>query len=295
MRVTIALSLIAVLGGAPLQPVAAHAQEPPAAWEDLKPDLPRRAVKRRTHRLPLSDQADRGGWELYKPLTDEFKGGKLGPARWNNPNPTWKGRQPGWFSPRNVEVKGGQMHLTMRKEEPADMPKAEGYHTWTSAAVQSKERVLYGYFEVRARAMKSHGSSAFWFYASEPERWTEIDVFEIGGGAPSFARKLFMTCHVMHSPEVKQHLSVGGVWNAPFDLADQYHVYGLEWDEASIRFYFDGLLVRQGPNVHWHQPLTMNFDSETMPDWFGLPLDKDLPSTFSVDYVRTWKKKAAQP
>ena len=31
------------------------------------------------------------------------------------------------------------------------------------------------------------------------------------------------------------------------------------------------------------------FDSETMPTWLGMPDDKDLPSTFSVEYVRTWK------
>ena len=58
-----------------------------------------------------------------------------------------------------------------------------------------------------------------------------------------------------------------------------------------INFYFDGVLVRTGPNTHWHQPLNMNFDSETMPDWFGLPKDEVLPSTFSVDYIRAWKKK----
>jgi hypothetical protein len=42
-------------------------------------------------------------------------------------------------------------------------------------------------------------------------------------------------------------------------------------------------------NTHWHQPLTLNFDSETMPNWFGLPKDSDLPSTYSIEYVRAWK------
>jgi hypothetical protein len=27
-----------------------------------------------------------------------------------------------------------------------------------------------------------------------------------------------------------------------------------------------------------------------MPDWFGMPDDKDLPSTFSIEYVRAWKQ-----
>jgi hypothetical protein len=44
-------------------------------------------------------------------------------------------------------------------------------------------------------------------------------------------------------------------------------------------------------NTHWHQPLTLNFDSETMPNWFGMPRDQDLPSTFRIRYVRAWKQR----
>ncbi len=78
---------------------------------------------------------------------------------------------------------------------------------------------------------------------------------------------------------------------APSNLADNYHVYGLEWDKERIKWYFDGVLVRWVDNTHWHQPLTLNFDSETMPKWFGLPKDSDLPSTYSIEYVRAWKKE----
>jgi beta-glucanase (GH16 family) len=118
----------------------------------------------------------------------------------------------------------------MRRQEVPEMPKDKGYHTYTSAAVQSKGRVKYGYFEVKARAMKSHGSSSFWFYDSTPEEWTEIDVFEIGGKSPGFERKYNMNAHVLHTPTEKEHWSCGGVWIAPSNLADDYHVYGLEWD-----------------------------------------------------------------
>jgi hypothetical protein len=51
--------------------------------------------------------------------------------------------------------------------------------------------------------------------------------------------------------------------------------------------------VRTEENTHWHQPLTMNFDSETMPDWFGLPDDNELPSTYIIEYVRSWKYNSA--
>ena len=63
--------------------------------------------------------------------------------------------------------------------------KSKGYHTFTTAAVQSKTKVLYGYFETRARAMNSFASSAFWFYATARDHHTEIDVFEICGGPVS--------------------------------------------------------------------------------------------------------------
>jgi beta-glucanase (GH16 family) len=141
--------------------------------------------------------------------------------------------------------------------------------------------------------MNSAGSSAFWFQRETTPGWcTEIDVFEIGGNGRGFEKKYFMTLHVFQTPQEKKHWSVGGIWEAPWRLADDFHVYGLEWDEKELKFHVDGVLVRSVENTHWHQPLRMIFDSETMPDWFGMPDDKDLPSTFSVEYVRAWQKKS---
>src|SRR5437588_12069709 len=138
--------------------------------------------------------------------------------------------------------------------------------------------------------MESAGSSAFWFYKNEKDWWTEIDVFELAGPAPGVERKDNITVHVFHTPTDSKHQQIGDAWIAPVDLADDFHVYGLEWDEKELKFYLDGAMVRRGPNTHWHQPLTLNFDSETMPDWFGLPKDADLPSTYDIDYVRAWKR-----
>ena len=46
-----------------------------------------------------------------------------------------------------------------------------------------------------------------------------------------------------------------GVWEAPWRLADDYHVYGLDWGKDELKFYVDGVLVRSVENTHWHQPL----------------------------------------
>ena len=237
-----------------------------------------------------------GRWELIEELTDEFDGAKLDDAKldgtkWHPCNPGWKGRKPGFFASENVKVRGGKLHLTARMEDRKGLP--EGYHTYTTAAVKSKAMVLYGYFEIKCRPMDSRASSAFWFYRSTPDIWTEIDVFEIGGGAPGHEHTVHMNAHVFHTPTEKRHWSRGGKWKAPFRLADGYHVYALEWDRKELKYYVDGKVVRTMKNTHWHQPLHMNFDSETMPKWFGLPKAESLPSTFSIEYVRSWRKVGA--
>lgn len=269
---------------------ASAADEKPAdSWiraGDLGPK-----PKRITNAFPLSDQANQGDWQTYELMSDEFEGTELDPNKWYPVNPKWLGRQPAFFYSGNVNLSNGKLHLVMRKLEVPEMPKDKGYHTYTSAAVQSKTKVKYGYFEVKCRPMKSHGSSSFWFYDSTPKLWTEIDVFEIGGAAPGFERKYNMNVHVFRTPTENKHWSKHGVWMAPSNLADDYHVYGLEWDNERITWYFDGVPVRWIKNTHWHQALTLNFDSETMPEWFGLPKDEDLPSTYSIEYIRAWKKR----
>lgn len=227
-------------------------------------------------------------WDPIPKLTDEFEGDTLDATKWHDHNPTWKGRKPGYFSRENVTVRDGKLHLTARAEDLPDLP--EGYHTFTTAAVKSKSPIKYGYFEIKARAMKSKASSAFWFYNQSEDQWTEIDVFELCSVDPKWKRRYHMNVHVFYTPEEKEHWSKPEVWEAPFDFADDYHVYALEWDAKVIRWYVDGRMLRELENTHWHQPLYMNFDSETFPNWFGLPDPNNLPSTFSIEYVRSWKK-----
>ena len=238
---------------------------------------------------PLPCPLEFGKWELIAEFSDEFDGATLDATKWVPNNPTWKGRQPGFFSKDNVEVKDGMIHLSAKAENLPNIP--AGYHTFTTAAVQSKNRIRYGYFEIRCRPMDSAASSAFWFYASDDKLWTEIDVFEIGGKAPDMESNYFTNVHVFKTPETgDKHWDDSKIWTAPYRLADEYHTYGFLWSKDELIWYVDGKEIRKRKNSDWHQTLTMNFDSETMPDWFGLPDTKDLPSVFSIDYVRSWKR-----
>ncbi len=260
---------------------------PPKSW--TLTGAPGVVPQRATDKLPLSDQRNRGRWIKFTPLSDEFAGAALDTNKWVVNLEWWRGRQPAWFNPTNVTVSGGCLNLTMRREPAPAALTSQGYHDYSSAALHSRVRAGYGYYEVKARPMSSAGSSSFWFQQDDNPAWaTEIDVFEIGGKAKGFARTLNMNVHVFHTPMETRHWDAHGEWLAPAPLAADFHVYGLEWDRDAIQYYFDGVLVRTVANTMWHQPLFLIFDSETMPDWFGMPADADLPSTFSIEYVRAW-------
>jgi beta-glucanase (GH16 family) len=87
----------------------------------------------------------------------------------------------------------------------------------------------------------------------------------------------------------QRHWQVGSFWRAPWRFAEQFHVYGFEWGRDQLRWYVDGQLARTVQNTHWHQPSTSLSTTKRCPDWFGMPEDVDLPSKFSIEYVRGWK------
>lgn len=248
--------------------------------------------------LPLSDQQNKAGWVRFEPMWDEFDQPTLDTNKWTVGMYWWQGRQPAWFNPRNVVVRKGQLQLTMRREEvPAEM-KGRGYHDYTSAALHTKARSSYGYYEVKARPMNSGGSSSFWFQQEDPKvfpGWaTEVDVFELCGKSAVHDRRFYMTLHVSATPEERRHWQVGSYWESPWPFAEEFHVFGFDWDREELRWYIDGVLVHTVQNTHWQHPLFLIFDSETMPEWFGMPDDVDLPSTFSIEYVRAWKRSGTQ-
>ena len=251
--------------------------------------------KRFTEDLPLSDQQNRGGWRKYEPMSDEFTHDWLDTNKWVLGITGWQGRQPAWFNPSNVTVSAGQLRLTMRKEAVPQNLEKQGYHDYTSAALHTRVRSSYGYYEVKARPMNSGGSSSFWFTSEDaklnPGWGTEVDVFELCGLNPQHDRRYYMTLHVTQTPQEKRHWQVGSYWEAPTRFAEVFHVFGFDWNPKELRWYVDGVLVHTVQNTHWHQPLFMIFDSETMPEWFGMPHDKDLPSMFCVEYVRAWRGK----
>ena len=154
---TLTLVVVLLLGA------VAHAEEkhPTKIWNRTGPlgETPKHV----TDSYPLSDQENKGGWVKFEPMTDEFEGKELDRSKWTVGMYWWKGRQPALFSEKNVTVSDGKLHLTMRKEKLPSEAEKQGYKDYTSAALHTKARTAYGYFEVKAKPMNSAGSSSFWF------------------------------------------------------------------------------------------------------------------------------------
>ena len=232
------------------------------------------------------------GWVYNEKYSDEFDSTELDTTRWHPNNPSWLGREPALFLPKNVRVENGMLILSSHREEPINPP-SDKYHTYTSSAVQSVDTLHYGFYEIRAKAQNSSISSAFWLYVNDSLRQEEIDIFEICGRHDTdtaYEDTYFATAHYLEFKE-EIHIKSSEPYRAGFKLAEEFFVAGLDWNEDEIIWYFNGEEIHRTENVHWDDPETVNFDCETFPTWWGMPSDTDNGGEYQIEYFRYWTKK----
>eukprot|EP00168_Porphyra_purpurea_P008885 TRINITY_DN214_c0_g1_i4.p2 TRINITY_DN214_c0_g1~~TRINITY_DN214_c0_g1_i4.p2 ORF type:complete len:437 (-),score=108.13 TRINITY_DN214_c0_g1_i4:148-1302(-) len=258
--------------------------------------------------LPLLRDGSGGDyvWTPIDSITDEWLA--FDAAKWRDTNPRWFGRAPSAFKAENVRVKNGRLLLRSRRDtkyeypsNPPGMPaEPRLYGNWTTSFVESRTLAAYGFFQTKARPGNSPISSSFWASWNTPTDWTEIDIFELGGGAlggpgPGFPFIMFMNMHVFRrtgtsfTPATVFSQPGNYVYTEP--LANRFHTYAVDWDEAAIVWYFNGRPVRSAQNVYHQQPLAFKFDSETMPNWFGLPDETFKSVNFRINYIRAWSRE----
>lgn len=247
----------------------------------------------RTHgSIPTCPPGKEEGWEVIPEVSDEFDGSQLDTSKWEPFNKNWKGRAPGWFSKDNVKVEDGCMQLTCKFEEPPRGYPVQ-FHTFSTAFVRSKAQVKYGYFEALVQPSDSITSSAWWFVRNDRETWNEIDVFEVSQ-ARGHECKFHTNAHVfrVNGEKLAKTLSHPSCVELDDKCCAKVFRVGMEWDENFIQWLVDGRVVRRQKNEHWHSEMWVQFDCETMGNWFGLPDKEDgkLPATFRVFYVRAWRK-----
>jgi len=219
-----------------------------------------------------------GEWALV--FQDEFAGpNKALDANWEFQNgPSGHILCSRWRE--NADVEDGVLRLHARKEK-------RGGQEWTAASLWTKRKFKYGYFECRYRYARAAGTNnSFWMMTrgipkDKPGRF-EIDINE--GHYPD---EINMNIHNWSGKHWTKstHLKVDGA-----GLAEEFHTYGLAWDEDELVWYYDGKLIRREKNTfcHGEAPVWLSL---AVIKWAGPVTDAIDGTSMDVDYVRVYQKR----
>ena len=235
-------------------------------------------------------------WVPIPQLTDEFDDAHLNQQKWFDRNPTWSGRQPVYFHKDCVELNGGLLYLKAFNAEESGKRNLPGGYTHISGFVSSRQLVRFGYFEIRAKLMNSSLVSCFWLSKHAAEEWSEIDCVEMPAGIKKHNQLFRPNLHYFYGPlyqgSHKKHWVSPSQVKLDFDPTKDFHTYGVEWDSQFLRWYVDGKMVRESPNQYHFQPLNVHINVEANNYFGATPNDNQLPSTYQVDWIRSYRKKS---
>ncbi|MGK5110441.1 glycoside hydrolase family 16 protein [Geodermatophilus sp. CPCC 205506] len=276
--------------------------------------------------LDLASSANpQGFWranDIWQPIDEGYAGfDGTHPATWFlNPAQELGG------APRSpFTVADGVLSITARRtpaEWTDDMAQANrttpGHApAWSGGILVSNTsrpdgRFSHGYYEVRARfgTPGSGGWPALWFFAADGQNpgreQAEIDLLEIFGHASG--RPWFITLHEAAKadgqivPAAGASTPTGQVNVAELSTdTSGWHTYGMDWQEDSIRFYQDDVLMAEvtGADAAFFRDAQMSLRLNYAMDgsWFPPAQRSDATTpdalTMDVDYVRRWDGRPA--
>lgn len=120
---------------------------------------------------------------------------------------------------------------------------------WTSARIWTKKTFQYGYFESRIQFAQAHGGwGAFWLLPKYNANWPvcgEIDIVEFAANDRGWTQS---------NPISSKHNQNGAGQKLVGQIIDDaqytFHTYAVDWTPTSLKFYFDGQLVKDPDHPH---------------------------------------------
>ena len=223
------------------------------------------------------------GYQLV--WADEFNHGSLDTNQWD-----YRTDSKMWSTqlPRNVAVRDGHLILAVKKEDAA------GKH-YTGAGVISKAAFKYGYYESRFKVPPGAGwHTSFWMMKHNGQGGTgptasaqELDVCE---NDSVNLRRYGVNVHKWNPPP---HVAMGGTSVATPDLSAGFHVFGCEFTPETVKYYFDGRLVRTVAVtnfVHSEQHIWLTTIASNLGGTKAVD-DSRLPAAAEYDYVRFYQRQ----
>jgi len=201
--------------------------------------------------------------------------------------------------PVNLHEENGNLVIAARKE---DYSGKDGAHSYTSGRIESQGRFELKYGRVEARIKVPEGQGiwpAFWMLGNDFNSigWPacgEIDIMENVGFEPNKVHGS------LHGPGYSGSNPLTGIFTLPDNqrFSDSFHVFAVEWDAKSIRFYVDNHLYENQTvdslpaNKRWafDHPFFIVLNLAVGGYWPGNPdATTPFPAIMQVDYVRVYR------
>eukprot|EP00026_Physarum_polycephalum_P002652 Phypoly_transcript_02660.p1 GENE.Phypoly_transcript_02660~~Phypoly_transcript_02660.p1 ORF type:complete len:843 (+),score=92.89 Phypoly_transcript_02660:142-2670(+) len=232
-------------------------------------------------------------WRLV--FSDEFEGNGVDLSKWNirDHAGNYGEQEQQYYSPQQVTVSKGNLVITA-----ANIPTNGFQYVSGWLDTQSKFYTTYGRYEFRAK-MPGGGNGmwpALWILSQELcwPQGAECDIIEYRGTHPNDANGYYHygTCCGCGTS------SSGGTRTIVNSLADDFHIYALEWFPENMTWYMDGHqfnffdrsklafnLKEFDPTPHY---VIMNF--AVGGGFAGVPDNTSIfPNSLYVDYVRVYQ------
>lgn len=188
----------------------------------------------------------------------------------------------------NACVKNGHLLIIAQKEHYKGAK-----YTSAKISTYNKFHFQYGKIEARIKFQSRKGIwPAFWMLGQNyntigSPKCGEIDIMEHINNE----KKIHTAMHWDKNGLVSFENSI------KYDIK-QYHTYGIEWDENSIKWFVDGKSYFEGKisksrnnSDEFHQPFYIILNIAVGGNWPGKPyFFSSFPDTMLVDYVRVFKK-----
>src|SRR5712691_11668597 len=204
---------------------------------------------------------------------------------------------------QNAQIKGGNLVITAQQEAYTGADGVTRNYTSARLKTQGLFSQAYGRFEARIKIPAGQGMwPAFWMLGNNISSvgWPkcgEIDIMENIGKEPG-------TVHgSLHGPSsVSRTSDATAAFSLPAgqNFADDFHLYAVEWEPGTIRFYVDSNLYATFTQSQWPTGGTWAFDHPFFillnvavgGDWPGSPDTTTIfPQQMLVDYVRFYSKQ----
>lgn len=252
----------------------------------------------------------RPAWKLV--WSDEFISKQLDASKWNVlMREQSKHNELQYYVPDEVYLENGVLRIRSRIRDYGSM-----HYTSGRLSTDGRFAPVYGRFEIRARMPNGKGMwPAHWLYPQnrdwameqlmekavaegrergipEARPWySEIDIMEYLGHEPNI---VYGTLHYKtFSGESK---SSSGKVQGDVDYSKDFHIYALEWEPDSIRWYIDGKLMHATTLGIPHTPHYLILNTAVGGAWPGNPdSTTTFPQYHDIDYVRVYRRALADP